>query len=128
MFRYSFRYSDRFAQCAFATVACDAAFVLIAAATLMYVFSFNPALALKIGAGIALAFSLRQIYRWSQLHRKGICHTEFWQVMEPDELPQEASAIRTAQERLEEILLRFAKGASGVSAALFGAAVLITLN
>jgi hypothetical protein len=123
-----FRYSDRFAQCAFASVACDAAFVLIAAAILMYVFSFDPALALKIGAGVALAFSLRLIYRLSQLHRKGICHTEFWQVMEPDELPHEAQAIRNAQERLEDILLRFAKGASAISVALFAAAFVITLN
>jgi hypothetical protein len=123
-----FRYSDRFAQCAFSWIACDAAFVVIAAATLMFAFSFNPALALKIGAGIALAFSLRLIYRLSQLYKKGICHSEIWQLMEPNELPHEAPAIRRAQERLETMLLRFAKGATGVSIALFGAAFLITLN
>lgn len=119
---------DRFAQCAFVSIACDAAIGVIAAATLMYVFSPDPALALKIGAGIALAFSLRLIYRLAQLHKKGLCHTEFWQVMAPEELPREAPAIRRAQERLEDILLRFAKGASGVSVALFGAAFVITLN
>jgi hypothetical protein len=119
---------DRFDQCAFSAIACDAAFVVIAAATLMFAFSFEPSLALKIGAGIALAFSLRLIYRLAQLRKKGICHTEIWQFMEPDELPHEASTIRRAQERLEEILLRFAKGASGVAAALSGAAFIITLN
>jgi hypothetical protein len=123
-----FRYSDRFAQCAFAAIACDAVFVLIAATTLMFVFSFNPALALKIGAGVALAFSLRLIYRMYQLRKQGICHTEIWQFMKPDELPHEASAIRHAQERFEEILLRFAKGASAVAVVLSGAAFVITLN
>jgi len=119
---------DRFSECAFSAVVCDAAYVAIAIATLMFAFSFNPALALKIGAGVALAFSLRLIYRASQLQKKGICHTEIWQVMEPHELPHEASAIRRAQERLEEIFLRFAKGASGAAAALAGAAFVITLN
>jgi hypothetical protein len=123
-----FRYSDRFAQCAFASVACDAAFVVIAAAILMFAFSFNPPLALKIGAGIALAFALRLIYRQVQLSRKGVCHTELWQLMEPDELPREAQGIRRAQQGLEDILLRFAKGASAVSVALFAAAFVITLN
>lgn len=119
---------DRFSECAFSSTACDAAFVFIAAVTLMFAFSFDPALALKIGAGIALVFSLRLIHRLNELQKKGICQTEVWQFMEPDELPREASAIRQAQERLEEILLRFAKGASAVAAALFGAAFVITLN
>jgi hypothetical protein len=123
-----FRYSDRFAQCAFASVACDAAFALISAATLMFVFSFDPSLSLKIGAGIALAFALRLIWRLSSLQTKGICHSEFWQIMEPDELPQGAPAIQSAQDRLEEILLRFAKGGAGLSALLFGVAFVITLN
>jgi hypothetical protein len=128
MVRDSGHYSDRFGQCAFVSVACDAAFVVIAAAILMFAFSFNPALALKIGAGIALAFALRLIYRLAQLSRKGVCHTELWQIMEPDELPHEAQAIRWAQQRLEVLLLRFAKGASAVSVALFAAAFVITLN
>jgi len=119
---------DRFAQCAFSWIACDAVLIFVAAATLMFAFSFDPVLALKIGAGIALAFSLRLIHRLSQLHRKGICHTEVWQLMRPEELPREAPAIRDAQERLETMLLRFAKGASGVSVGLFGSAFLMSLN
>lgn len=119
---------DQFSKCAFCATACDAAFVSIAVATLMFAFSFDPALALKIGASVALVFCLRLIYRLSQLRKNGICQTDIWQVMEPHELPHEAPAIRRAQEGMEEILLRFAKGASAVSVALFGAAFLITLN
>lgn len=119
---------DRFAQCAFVSIACDAAFSLIAAATLMFAFSFNAALALKIGGGVALIFALRLILRLAQLQKKGICQTEIWQFMEPDELPRDASAIQRARDRLEDLLLRFAKGASAVSVAFFGAAFLITLN
>lgn len=119
---------DRFSQYAFSTTACDAAFVAIAGAMLMYAFSADAALALTVGAGVALAFCLRLIHRVSRLQEKGICHTELWQTLEPDELPHEASAIRRAQARMEEILLRFAKGASAVSAALFGAAFVLSLN
>lgn len=122
------RFSDRFSQCAFSAIACDAAFVAIAGATLMFAFSFNPGLALKIGAGIALAFSVGLIYRMSELRKKGICQTEIWQFMKPEELPHEGPAIRHAQAKLEEILLRFSKGAAGVAAALAGAAFVITLN
>lgn len=121
-------FSDRFSQCALSLIACDAAFVFMAAMILMFAFSSDPALALKIGAGVALVFSLRLIHRLAQLQKKGICQTEVWQFMEPDELPRGASAIRRAQERMEEILLRFAKGASAVAAALFGTAFVITLN
>lgn len=121
-------FSDRFAQCAWSATVCDAAFVFMAGLILMFAFSFNPALALKIGAGVALVFTLRLIHRLNELQKKGICQTEIWQFMEPEELPHGASAIRQAQERLEEILLRFAKGAAAVSAALFGTAFVITLN
>lgn len=121
-------FSDRFSECAFCAIACDAAITFVAAATLMVAFSFNFALALKIGAGVALIFSLRLIHRLVQLQKQGICQTEVWQLMEPSELPRDAFGIQRARDRLEEILLRFAKGASAISVALFGAAFLITLN
>ncbi len=119
---------ERFSQCAFSAMICDTAFVAIAGAILMFAFSFNLRLALTLGAGVSLAFCLRLIYRWSQLQKKGVCQTEIWQIMEPDELPREAPAIRGAQDRMEELLLRFAKGAAGVTVALAGPAFLMSLN
>ncbi len=122
------RFSDRFSQCAFSAIVSDAAFVVIAGVTLMFAFSFNPALALNIGGGIALIFSLRLIHQLSKLQKEGICQTDVWQFMEPNELPHDAFGIRRAQDQLENLLLRFAKGASAVSIAMFVAALLITLN
>jgi hypothetical protein len=120
--------SDPFSRCAFSATVCDAAFVTIAAATLLYAFGSNPALALTLAGGAAFAFCLRLIHQWSQLRTNGICRTEIWQAMAPDELPHEAPAIRQAQARMEDMLLRFAKGASAVSAALFGGAFLLSVN
>jgi hypothetical protein len=120
--------SDPFSRCVFSTTACDAAFVTIAATALLYVFGSNPALALTLAGGMALAFCLRLIHQWSRLRADGICRTEIWQAMTPDELPHEAPAIRQAQERMEDMLLRFAKGASAASVALFGGAFLLSVN
>lgn len=119
---------DRFSECALFVIGCDAAFAAIAAAISMFAFSFDPYLALNIGAGIALFFCLRLIWRWSQVQKKGVCHTMIWQIMDPEELPREARAIHNAQDRMEELLLRFAKGSSAVSIALCSAAILISLN
>lgn len=125
--------SDPFSRCAFSATACDAAVATIAAATiaaatLLYAFGSDPALALALAGAVALVFCLRQIHQWSRLRTNGICRTDIWQAMTPDELPHEASAIRQAQERMEEMLLRFAKGASAASATLFGGAFLLSLN
>lgn len=120
--------SDSFSRCAFSATACDAAVATVAAATLLYAFGSDPALALALAGAVALVFCLRQIHQWARLRTNGICRTDIWQAMTPDELPHEAAAIRQAQERMEEILLRFAKGASAVSAALFSGAFLLSLN
>ena len=119
---------DQFAKCAVLSTACDAAFVSVAAAISMYAFSYDPALALKLGAFIALLFSLSMIHRLSALQQRGVQETEIWRALQPHELPYGTQARRDAQDRMEEILLRFAKGASGTSAALFGSALLISLN
>ena len=119
---------DQFAKCAVLSTACDAASVSVAGAILMYAFSYDPALALKLGAFIALLFCLSMIYRLAALQKRGVCQTDIWRALEPHELPYGTQALRHAQDRLEEILLRFAKGASGTSAALFGSALLVSLN
>ena len=49
---------DRLAQFAFSLTLRDASFVALAAVTLMVGFSFDPPLALVIGAHVALMFSL----------------------------------------------------------------------
>jgi hypothetical protein len=110
---------DRFAQFAFSTALRDASFVALAAVTLMVGFSFNPPLALVIGAHIALIFSLLLLYRVTILTDERVKRTEAWRELEPDERPRGDFALAVAHDRLEEVLLRFSKTAAGVACTLF---------
>jgi hypothetical protein len=110
---------DRFAQFAFSTALRDASFVALAAVTLMVGFSFNPPLALVIGAHVALIFSLLLLYRVTILTDERVKRTEAWRGLEPHERPHGDSALAIAHDRLEEVLLRFSKTAAGVACTLF---------
>lgn len=109
---------NRFAQFAFSTTLRDASFVALAAITLMIGFSFNPPLALVIGAHIALIFSLALLYRVTTLTEDRVKRTEAWRVLEPHERPDGDFALAAAHDRLEEVLLRFSKTSAGVACAL----------
>lgn len=62
-----------FARFAFFTIARDASFVTLAAATLMVAFSFEPPLAFKIGATVALIFSIGLVVRSFSSPRSACC-------------------------------------------------------
>jgi Ca2+/Na+ antiporter len=119
---------DAFARFAFFTIARDAGFVTLAGATLMVAFSFDPALAFYIGAHVALLFALVLLFRAWRLTEDHIVATEPWRILRPEERPQGDDARRWARERLENVLLRFAKGASGVAGLLSGSALVVSLN
>lgn len=110
---------DRFAQFAFSTALRDASFVALAAVTLMVGFSFNPPLALVVGAHVALIFSLLLLYRVAVLTDERVKRTEPWRVLEPHERPRGDLALAIARDRLEEVLLRFSKTSAGVACTLF---------
>lgn len=110
---------DRFAQYAFAVNFRDASFVALAAMTLMVGFSFNPPLALAIGAHVALIFSLFLLHRVTVLTDERVRRTEPWRGLEPHERPRGDSALAIAHDRLEEVLLRFSKSSAGVACTLF---------
>jgi hypothetical protein len=119
---------DPFGRFAFFTTARDASFVAVAGLTLMVAFSFDPALAFYIGAHVALIFSLVLIFRVMRLTEEHVTHTEPWRVLTPAERPAGEEGRRRARERLEEVLLRFAKGASAIASALFGTSLLASLS
>ena len=98
-----------FAQFAFSLTLRDASFVALAAITLMVGFSFDPPLALVIGAHVALMFSLFLLYRVTVLTDERMKRTELWRVLEPHERPRGDFALVLAHDRLEEVLLRFSK-------------------
>ena len=110
---------DRFAQFSLGVAFRDTSFVALAAITLMVGFSFNPPLALAIGAHIALIFSLFLLYRVTVLTDEHIKRTEPWRELEPHERPRGNHALAIARDRLEEVLLRFSKSSAGIASTLF---------
>jgi hypothetical protein len=110
---------DRFAKFAFAVTFRDASFVALAAMTLMVGFSFNPPLALAIGAHIALGFSLFLLYRVTILTDERMKRAGPWRELEPHERPRGDAALAKARDGLEEVLLRFSKSAAGTACTLF---------
>jgi hypothetical protein len=113
---------------AVATIARDSAFVALAAATLMLAFSFAPALALVIGAHIALTFAICLVLRAACLSDDGVERTEVWRILEPRERPVGEAGRRLARDDLQEVLLRFAEAASAVAILLYTASLSISLN
>ena len=119
---------DAFHRFACFTVARDASFVALAAATLMLGFSFAPALALAIGANIALVYAIGILLRVACLTDERIVSTEVWRILRPDERPAGNAGRRLARDDLQEVLLRFAQAAAGVAIALYGSSLLLSLH
>jgi hypothetical protein len=113
-----------FRRLAVFTLARDASFVGLAAATFMLGFSFVPALAFAIGASIALAFSLALLIRAAWLTEQRVTGTEVWRALQPNERPD----TRCARDDLQEELLRFAKSASGISISLYSISLLASIS
>lgn len=76
-----------FARFAFFTMVRDTSFVALAAGTLMVGYSFEPPLAFKIGATIALIFSIGLIVRSYFLTEERLLRSEVWRALRPDERP-----------------------------------------
>lgn len=117
-----------FRRCAVAITARDAMFVAIAAATLMVAFSFAPALALNIGANVALAFAIGLLLRAACLSDERVVRTEAWRSLEPGERPADNIGRRLARDDLQDVLLRFAKASAGTAIILYGASFYISLS
>jgi hypothetical protein len=110
---------DRFVRFSFEVVFRDASFVAVGAVTLMIAFSFDPPLALVIGAHVALIFSLFLLFRVITLTKERLPRTEPWRGLQPVDRPQGDYAVARARDGMEEILLRFSKDSAGVACTLF---------
>ena len=104
-----------FAHFAFSLALRDASFVALAAGTLMVAFSFDPPLALVIGAHVAL-FSPCSCCSGSPPDRGARERTEPWHGLEPDERPGGDAALADARRGLQDSLLRIAKSPRGLPA------------
>jgi len=118
---------DPFRRFAFFTLARDTGYVALAAATLMVALSFYPALAFCMGASVALLFALGLLLRVVWLNEERLERTEQWYALHPPERPHGQTGRRLAHENFEELLLRFAKGASGVASVLYGSSLIASL-
>jgi hypothetical protein len=116
---------DTFARFAFFTIARDASFSALAAGILMVAYSFDPPLALVIGASVAMFFAAVMLIRALFLSEDRIVATEPWQVMEPDQRPVGDTGRAVACDRLETMLLGAAKSAAGIASVMFGLGLLI---
>ena len=119
---------NRFAQFAYSTIAREASLVALGTTTLMVGFSFDPPLALNLGAQIALIFCLFLLHRVSTLNEERLRRSEAWRGLEPHERPRDGPALMRAKRELQNTLLRFAKGASGVACVLLAGSLAASLN
>ncbi|MGD9925025.1 MAG: hypothetical protein AB7V13_26810 [Pseudorhodoplanes sp.] len=115
---------DAFARFAFFTIARDAGVSAFAAGILMIAYSFNPPLALVLGASVAMFFAGVMLFRALMLSEDRVVSTEPWQVMEPEQRPVGDDGRAVACERLETMLLGAAKNAAGIASVMFGLGLL----
>lgn len=116
---------DTFARLAFFTIARDASFSALAGGILMVAYSFNPPLALVIGASVAMFFAAVMLIRALFLTEDRVVGTEPWQVMEPDQRPIGDAGRAGACEQFETMLLGAAKNAAGIASVMFGLGLLM---
>jgi hypothetical protein len=116
---------DAFARFAFFTIARDASVSAFAAAILMLAYSFNPPLALVLGASVAMFFAAVMLVRALFLTEDRVTGTEPWLVMEPEQRPVGDTGRAVACERLETLLLAAAKNAAGIASVMFALGLLI---
>ncbi len=116
-----------FTRFAFFTLVRDAGFVALAAGLLMLAYSFEPPLAFKVGATVALMFSLGLLARARYLTEERLARSELWRALKADERPAGAHGRRVARAELEELLLRFAKIAAGIAGILYGSALVLAV-
>jgi len=116
-----------FRRFAFFTIARDTSFVTLAAVLLMIAFSFEPPLAFKVGATVALVFSIGLLIRSYLLTQEIFLRSEAWYALRPDERPIGESEQQLARAQLKELLLRFAKTSAGIAGILYGAALVLSI-
>ena len=114
-----------YARFAFFTLARDAAFVTLAGVTLMIGFSFAPPLAFKVGASVALIFAIVLLARSYWLTDERFRRSEAWRALRPDERPAGEHGVALARAHLQELMLHFAKSASGVAGVLYCSALVM---
>jgi hypothetical protein len=117
---------DPFERFASFMITRDASVSAFAAAILMLAYSSTPALALVLGASVAMFFLAVMLFRALFLTEDRVTNTEPWQVLEPDQRPVGYAARAIACTQLENMLLGAAKKAAGIASVMFALGLLIS--
>jgi hypothetical protein len=115
-----------FARFAYFTVVRDTSFVMLATGIMMLAFSFELPLAFKIGATVALIYSLALLARVCWLTEERFTRCEAWRILRDEERPSGERGLRWAHAELEALLLRFAKSSAGAASILYGSALVLS--
>lgn len=108
------------------TLTRDSLFVALAGAVLMVAFSFEPPLAFRIGASVALLFSVVLLARSYFLTEKRFRRSEAWRSLRPEERPAGDQGPQLARDQFQLLLLRFARGGAAVAVFLYGSALVLS--
>lgn len=118
---------DPFSRLAWLKVASDAFFAAIAAGILMFAYGSDPALALVLGASVAMFFTTVMLVRAVFLTEEKVAATDPWQVMQPEERPVGECALAHARDRLQTTMLAAAKNGAAISSAMFALGLFLDL-
>ena len=91
---------------------------VLAAVLLIALNDIEPATALLVAANFALIFSVVLVIRASRLDERQVVRTSCWHTVPPRRRPPGEVGPRLARAALEEVWLRFAKGAAAVAIVL----------
>lgn len=94
-------------------------FLAVLAAVLLIVLNdIEPATALLIAANFALIYAVVLVIRANRLDEREVVRTACWRTVPPRRRPPGEVGPRLARAALEEVWLRFAKGAAAVAIVL----------
>lgn len=116
---------EAFRREAFIAINRDTAVLILTGGLIMAAFSFRLDIAFCAGASIALTFAVVLVFKVGALTEERVLRSEAWRALPPDERPRGHDGRRLARDSLEDLQLRFAKGAAGI-AVLFYATALVT--
>lgn len=119
---------EPFRNAAFCAINRDSALLTFAGGMLMVAFSYQLDLAFSIGASVALLFAVVLLCKVGMLTEERVLRSEAWRSVPPGERPRGHDGRRWARDDLEDLHLRFAKGAAGIAVALYASALVTALS
>jgi hypothetical protein len=109
------------------TVARDAFFAILAGMILMVACSFDPPLALVIGASVAMTYTVVMLTRALYLTDEKVAATQSWLEMQPEELPAGELGLAFTRDRLQTAMLGAAKNSAGIASTMFALGLFLDL-